>query len=99
MFSKASLEMLDTVARLGSFTAAAEVLHKVPSAISYGVRQVEQDLDVVLFRRLPRKVELTPAGELFMAEGSLVTASDGRGESTNSSRCARLENNAETDVG
>ncbi|EPB9465706.1 DNA-binding transcriptional activator PunR [Vibrio alginolyticus] len=68
MFSKASLEMLDTVARLGSFTAAAEVLHKVPSAISYGVRQVEQDLDVVLFRRLPRKVELTPAGELFMAE-------------------------------
>ncbi|MCV5991785.1 LysR family transcriptional regulator, partial [Escherichia coli] len=40
MFSKASLEMLDTVARLGSFTAAAEVLHKVPSAISYGVRQV-----------------------------------------------------------
>ncbi len=68
MFSKSSLEMLDAVARLGSFTAAAEVLHKVPSAISYGVRQVEQDLDVVLFRRLPRKVELTPAGELFMTE-------------------------------
>jgi len=42
MFSKASLEMLDTVARLGSFTAAAEVLHKVPSAISYGVRQVDR---------------------------------------------------------
>ncbi|PMH45400.1 LysR family transcriptional regulator [Vibrio sp. 10N.286.49.B3] len=68
MFSKSSLEMLDTVARLGSFTAAAEELHKVPSAISYGVRQVEQDLDVVLFHRLPRKVELTPAGELFIAE-------------------------------
>lgn len=68
MFSKSSLEMLDTVAQLGSFTAAAEVLHKVPSAISYGVRQVEQDLDVVLFRRLPRKVELTPAGEIFITE-------------------------------
>lgn len=39
MFSKSSLEMLDAVARLGSFTAAAEVLHKVPSAISYSVRQ------------------------------------------------------------
>ena len=60
--------MLDTVARLGSFTAAAEQLHKVPSAISYGVRQVEQELDVLLFRRLPRKVELTPAGELFIEE-------------------------------
>ncbi|ELV8683402.1 LysR family transcriptional regulator [Vibrio fluvialis] len=68
MFSKSSLEMLDTVARLGSFTAAADVLHKVPSAISYGVRQVEVELGVVLFRRLPRKVELTPAGDLFMQE-------------------------------
>jgi len=66
MFSKQSLEMLDTVARMGSFTAAAERLHKVPSAISYGVRQVEQDLGVQLFYRLPRKVELTPAGERFI---------------------------------
>ncbi|EKO3488716.1 LysR family transcriptional regulator [Vibrio fluvialis] len=72
MFSKSSLEMLDTVARLGSFTAAADVLHKVPSAISYGVRQVEVELGVVLFRRLPRKVELTPAGELFMQEARLL---------------------------
>ncbi|MGF1722847.1 LysR family transcriptional regulator [Vibrio kyushuensis] len=72
MFSKSSLEMIDTVARLGSFTAAAEILHKVPSAISYGVRQVEQDLDVLIFRRLPRKVELTPAGELFVAEARVM---------------------------
>ena len=68
IFSQASLELVDTVARLGSFTAAAQVLHKVPSAISYGVRQIEQDLDVVLFRRLPRKVELTVAGEVFIEQ-------------------------------
>ncbi|WP_100753476.1 DNA-binding transcriptional activator PunR [Vibrio salilacus] len=68
MYSKSSLEMLDTVARLGSFTAAAQVLNKVPSAISYGVRQVEKELDVVLFYRLPRKVKLTAAGELFITE-------------------------------
>ncbi len=68
MFAKSSLEMIDTVARLGSFSAAAQVLHKVPSAVSYGVRQVEQELDVVLFRRLARKVELTPAGEMFVKE-------------------------------
>ncbi|WP_260261580.1 DNA-binding transcriptional activator PunR [Vibrio intestinalis] len=68
VFSRTSLKMIDTVARLGSFTAAAEALHKVPSAISYSVRQMEQDLDVVLFKRLPRKVELTPAGEVFLAE-------------------------------
>ena len=68
VFSRTSLKMIDTVARLGSFTAAAEALHKVPSAISYSVRQMEQDLDVILFKRLPRKVELTPAGEVFLAE-------------------------------
>ena len=68
MYSKSSLEVIDTVARLGSFTAAAALLHKVPSAISYSVRQIEQELDVVLFRRLPRRVELTPAGEIFVTE-------------------------------
>lgn len=67
-FSQASLELIETVARLGSFTSAAEVLHKVPSAISYSVRQVERDLGVVLFRRLPRKVELTIAGEVFVEQ-------------------------------
>lgn len=67
-FSQSSLELVDTVARLGSFTAAAEILHKVPSAVSYSIRQIEQELDVVLFRRLPRKVELTTAGELFLKQ-------------------------------
>lgn len=68
MYSRSSLEMLDAVAHLGSFSAAAEVLHKVPSAISYSVRQIEQELGVQLFTRLPRKVELTSAGEVFILE-------------------------------
>nr|WP_216602195.1 DNA-binding transcriptional activator PunR [Vibrio pectenicida] len=72
IFSQASLELVDTVARLGSFTSAAQVLHKVPSAISYGVRQIEQDLDVVLFRRLPRKMELTVAGEVFIEQARVM---------------------------
>ncbi|MGF1779466.1 DNA-binding transcriptional activator PunR [Vibrio nomapromontoriensis] len=68
MYSRPSLEMLDMIARLGSFSAAAEALHKVPSAISYSVRQIEQEIGTPLFRRLPRRVELTPAGEVFIAE-------------------------------
>ncbi|USD65309.1 DNA-binding transcriptional activator PunR [Vibrio sp. SCSIO 43136] len=68
MFSKQSLELLDTVARFGSFTLAASHLHKVPSAISYAVRQIEQQLGVSLFERLPRRVELTPAGEVFIQQ-------------------------------
>lgn len=68
MLSQKNFELLDVVARLGSFSAAAEYLHKVPSAVSYTVRQIEQELDVLLFRRLPRRVELTPAGELFIVQ-------------------------------
>lgn len=68
MYSKQSLQMLDTIARLGSFTAAAEQLHKVPSAISYAVRQVENELGVKIFNRLARKVELTEAGQHFINE-------------------------------
>lgn len=68
MLSEKNFELLDVVARMGSFSAAADYLHKVPSSVSYTVRQIEQDLDVVLFRRLPRRVELTPAGELFLEQ-------------------------------
>lgn len=72
VFSKSSLEMLITVAKLESFTAAAEMLHKVPSSISYSVKQAEQELDVVLFRRLARKVELTPAGQVFIDQAVVM---------------------------
>ncbi|MFB9215411.1 DNA-binding transcriptional activator PunR [Vibrio sinaloensis] len=72
VFSQSSLELVDTVARLESFTAAAEVLHKVPSAISYSIRQIEQELDVILFKRLPRKVELTPAGVQFLQQARVM---------------------------
>lgn len=72
MFPQSTLEMLVSVARLGSFTAAAELHHKVPSAVSYIVRQVELELDVVLFKRLSRKVELTPAGVVFIKESETL---------------------------
>lgn len=72
MFPQTTIEILISVARLGSFTAAAELHHKVPSAVSYIVRQVEQELDVVLFRRLHRKVELTSAGVVFIKESEIL---------------------------
>ena len=66
MFSHHDLLVIDTVARSGSFSNAAEVLHKVPSAISYSVKVIEDKLGVLLFNRLHRKVQLTPAGEYFV---------------------------------
>ncbi len=68
MFSQQDLQVIDAVARRGSFTAAADELCKVPSAISYTVRNIEERLAVNLFIRLHRKVKLTPAGEYFVIE-------------------------------
>lgn len=72
MWSDYSLEVVDAVARNGSFSGAAQELHRVPSAISYTVRQLEEWLAVPLFERRHRDVELTPAGAWFLKEGRSV---------------------------
>ncbi|BDH46144.1 transcriptional regulator [Salmonella enterica subsp. enterica serovar Choleraesuis] len=72
MWSEYSLEVVDAVARTGSFSAAAQELHRVPSAVSYTVRQLEEWLAVPLFLRRHRDVELTEAGRFFLHEGRVV---------------------------
>jgi DNA-binding transcriptional LysR family regulator len=64
-----ALEMMDTIARTGSFAAAARELGKVPSALTYSVRQLEDALDVLLFDRSSRQAQLTAAGEELLHEG------------------------------
>lgn len=64
-----SLEVLDAIARKGSFAAAAESLFRVPSAITYTVRKLEQDLGVTLFNRSGHRAELTSAGAELLNEG------------------------------
>src|SRR5882757_8720280 len=54
-----------TVARLGSVRAAAEALRIAPSALSRQIRRIEDLAELPLFERLPRGVNLTPAGEIF----------------------------------
>ena len=64
-----ALAMMDTIARTGSFAAAARELGKVPSALTYNVRQLEDALDVLLFDRSSRQAQLTAAGEELLVEG------------------------------
>ena len=64
-----ALVMMDTIARTGSFAAAARELGKVPSALTYSVRQLEEALDVLLFDRRSRQAKLTAAGEELLQEG------------------------------
>ena len=64
-----ALEVLDAIARKGSFAAAAESLFRVPSAITYTVRKLEEDLGVTLFNRSGHRAELTSAGAELLNEG------------------------------
>lgn len=64
-----ALEVLDAIDRKGSFASAAAELHRVPSAITYSVRQLEESLSLELFDRKGHRAVLTPAGRELLAEG------------------------------
>lgn len=61
-----ALRAFESAARHMSLRRAAAELHVTPAAISHQVRALEESLGVSLFRRLPGRVELTPAGEAFI---------------------------------
>ncbi|SDH00579.1 LysR family transcriptional regulator [Paraburkholderia phenazinium] len=64
-----ALEALDAIDRTGTFAEAAELLHRVPSSLTYLVQKLESDLDVVLFDRTGRRARLTHAGRVVVEEG------------------------------
>ena len=64
-----SIAVLDAIERLGSFAAAAEALHRVPSAVTYAVQKLEEDLDVAIFDRSGHRAALTEAGRELLREG------------------------------
>jgi LysR family transcriptional regulator, transcriptional activator of the allD operon len=61
-----SLHTFVTVARLRSFSAAAELLHKTTSSISYRIKALEDSVGTPLFQRTTRSVTLTPSGEVLL---------------------------------
>lgn len=67
-----ALEMLDAIDRLGSFGRAASALGRVPSAVTYAVRKLEDDLDTLIFDRRGYRAALTPAGKLLLDEGRVL---------------------------
>ena len=61
-----------TVAQLRSFSAAADVLHKTTSAISYRIKALEDLTGTPLFQRTTRTVTLTPSGEVLLERASQI---------------------------
>jgi LysR family glycine cleavage system transcriptional activator len=58
-----AIRVFEAAARLLSFTRAAQELGMTQAAVSWQVKALERRLDQTLFRRLPRAVVLTPAGD------------------------------------
>jgi LysR family glycine cleavage system transcriptional activator len=61
-----SLRVFEAVATRLSFASAAESLHVTPAAVSMQVKTLEDYLQVPLFRRTGRRIELTPEGALLL---------------------------------
>ncbi|MGV6874048.1 LysR family transcriptional regulator [Pseudochelatococcus sp. B33] len=60
------------VARCGTVTAAANHVHISQPALTYQLKQMEEELGVKLLERNPRGISLTPAGEVLLAKAEAV---------------------------
>lgn len=70
--SDETLRVTHLVARHQSITTAAEQLNKAPSAVSYTIKKAEQRLEIALFIRKGRYIELTPAGNYFIEHSKTI---------------------------
>ncbi len=78
-----ALQVLDAIDRKGSFASAASSLNRVPSALTYTINKLEQDLGVSLFQKQGRRSVLTTAGRHLMQQGrELLAAADALADST-----------------
>src|SRR2546426_7643132 len=60
---------LHEIARLGSFSRAADSLHLSQPAVSLHVRQLEDGLGLPLLERMGRRAALTRAGAVLLEHG------------------------------
>jgi DNA-binding transcriptional LysR family regulator len=67
------LKVFEAVARLSSFSRAAEALHLTQPAVSIQVRKLEEHAGNALFEQFGKKIYLTPAGaELLQISRAII---------------------------
>jgi DNA-binding transcriptional LysR family regulator len=71
------LQVFSTVARLLSFTKAADVLHMTQPAVTFQIRQLEEYFNTRLFDRTHNRITLTVAGELVKSHADRIIAQYG----------------------
>ncbi|MBW3496923.1 LysR family transcriptional regulator (plasmid) [Bacillus sp. FDAARGOS_1420] len=60
------LKIFQTVARIKNITAAAKSLNYVQSNVTAHIKQLEQELNTILFHRHARGISLTGDGQKFL---------------------------------
>ena len=68
------LKVFLTVAKIKSFTQAAERLGVRQPSVSLVIKDLEDDLEVRLFEKLGHKINLTAAGELLLQDAADILA-------------------------
>jgi DNA-binding transcriptional LysR family regulator len=68
------LRVFVAVAERQHVTEAARALHLAQSAVSHAIAALEARHDTKLFNRVGRRIELTEAGQVFLAEARAVLA-------------------------
>ena len=81
-----TLRVFDAVVRHMSFTRAADELGMTQAAVSYQIKLLEDRVGTALFRRLPRKLALTEAGQ-----GLVLPVRDALGRLADAFAAARME--------
>lgn len=77
MIDNLTLDQMRTfaaAAQTGSFRGAAQQLHRVQSAVSHAIGNLEEQLGVQLFDRAHYRPALTPAGEALLSEVRVILA-------------------------
>ncbi len=60
------------VVQSGNFSAAAENLYTTQSSVSKNIKSLEKELDVQLFDRSKRQIQLTEAGRLVLNDARAI---------------------------
>jgi DNA-binding transcriptional LysR family regulator len=89
-----ALQVIESIARCGTFGLAGEELHKAPSSLSYVVQKFESDLGVTVFDRSGHRVRLTRTGALLVEESRQLL----RAALDLEERARRVETGWETDL-
>jgi LysR family transcriptional regulator, glycine cleavage system transcriptional activator len=61
-----ALKVFEAAGRHLNFTRAADEVGLTPAAVSYQVKEIEEQLGFILFERTSRKMKLTPAGTVML---------------------------------